>query len=534
MHPTRRLQVSLRRALRRAVDVGALRQRQLPLLSHEIRQRQRAEVVTPLAQLAQELALELRLRFFPAPVADDHRHLALLVAAHVLSLVQRVVIFAHAAVRILARVCRLRVHHLVGLFLGFLLAPQVEQVVSTFPVSPLRKRLQVPVDPAPHVVDALRLQLVLGSLHLRQQRGGSFAPNAARAVHHHLLALELLLGLRGVEPLGKLAAVSHHRVEELGATLRGFYAADARLVIVANVDDDGVLVAEHLVVLVSLEVLGGVLLEQRGALAAEAVRDELLGVFERQGLELGLRGHAVGELEVGVVEKVGVPIPQALAEPPGARGRRGEGAVDALQRDATAASDVVLARQAVELRDGLLLPARRPHGLHVLVEEDLRDALGGGGRRQGLVRHGPGARLHDLLALRVAAHRATRAVREGAVECVRARWGASGSVGGAVHDELFRGFSSISSPRRPGRHASLIRARGAWGREARRTRPRRRGSSRASPPSRSSPSSSARGSAPSPSRARRWTRRTRRRVVRVRAWADRDPRSSTAASTRPT
>ena len=69
--------------------VGVTGQRQLTLLSHEIGQGQVAKLVSRLAQRAQQLRLEFGLGSFAAPVAHDDGHLALLVGAHVFSLVSR-------------------------------------------------------------------------------------------------------------------------------------------------------------------------------------------------------------------------------------------------------------------------------------------------------------------------------------------------------------------------------------------------------------------------------------------------------------
>eukprot|EP00982_Pelagococcus_subviridis_P005807 29835-Pelagococcus_subviridis.AAC.15 len=164
----------------------------------------------------------------------------------------------------------------------------------------------------------------------------------------------------------------------------------------------------HRVILVRLHVLRGVLSQQRRALAAEAVRHELLRGLERQRLELRLSRDAVRELEVRVVEELRIPRAKPLAERARALRGRGERAVHALERDPPAAGDVVQLREPVELRERLLLSPRAPHGLDVLIEQNLRDALGRRRRRERPARDRARAGLDDLLALGVLPHPATR------------------------------------------------------------------------------------------------------------------------------
>jgi hypothetical protein len=86
---------------------------------------------------------------------------------------------------------------------------------------------------------------------LQKIRRRPLTPDPTRAVHQHLLPLEL--GEVVVHPLRKLSRATHQRVEDWDT--RWSELANDRLVVVAHVNHDGVRVAHRLVVVGGLEVL---------------------------------------------------------------------------------------------------------------------------------------------------------------------------------------------------------------------------------------------------------------------------------------
>mmetsp|Transcript_15708 Transcript_15708/g.52267 ORF Transcript_15708/g.52267 Transcript_15708/m.52267 type:complete len:390 (-) Transcript_15708:513-1682(-) len=143
------------------------------------------------------------------------------------------------------------------LCLRHLFEPPVEEVVLALPEAARGEGAHVPLYAAAHHRDVADPEGRVRLDHLVEQGGGALAPDAAGAVHEHLLARERLLGLLVRKPLWKLAAVAHLWVKQRRPALWRRKVAYRRLVRVPHVDHDRVGLLEQLVVLGRLDVLGG-------------------------------------------------------------------------------------------------------------------------------------------------------------------------------------------------------------------------------------------------------------------------------------
>mmetsp|Transcript_30601 Transcript_30601/g.81410 ORF Transcript_30601/g.81410 Transcript_30601/m.81410 type:complete len:328 (+) Transcript_30601:125-1108(+) len=208
---------------------------------------------------------------------------------------------------------------------------------------------------------------------LVQKRRRTLTADTTRTVHHHTLALELLLRLGLIEPAREVARVAHLGVDQLGARLWRVEVADCALVGVAHVDDHGIvaLLHQHLVVLVRLKVHPASGLERRCLLAREAVRDELVDLADGERFETLRVRDAVGEFEVGLLEDL-VPLAQLHAEFADLVGVARERAVQPLRRAPTAAAHLELVAELDDEIHGLAVLLLIPDRLDVLVHEHQR------------------------------------------------------------------------------------------------------------------------------------------------------------------
>mmetsp|Transcript_27643 Transcript_27643/g.59425 ORF Transcript_27643/g.59425 Transcript_27643/m.59425 type:complete len:446 (+) Transcript_27643:643-1980(+) len=260
-------------------------------------------------------------------------------------------------------------HFLVRLLRRGLLHSLVEEVILPLPVAALRKGLEVPFDAPPYHDHALGLELGLGVRNLIQQCRRSLAPYSPGAVHHHGLILQLVLRLRCVQPLGKVLARPHLRIEQRGPSLRRIESPDVALVRVPHVDDDRVLLLHLLVVLRCLQMSTRMPVERRSLHPVESVSHELVHLAQGEGAKALLGRDPVLQLEVGAVEKFRVPRAERVAERAHVVGARGEGAVEALGGASSSAGDVVSRRQFVDLVQCRPVLSGGPRRLLVLVEE---------------------------------------------------------------------------------------------------------------------------------------------------------------------
>mmetsp|Transcript_150844 Transcript_150844/g.484786 ORF Transcript_150844/g.484786 Transcript_150844/m.484786 type:complete len:239 (+) Transcript_150844:403-1119(+) len=189
-----------------------------------------------------------------AVVADDDRDLALLNRTGPGASVPAPGLLADAApaLDILLKI-------LLGLQIWDLLQAAVEEVVLPLPEAALREGLHVPLDATSAVENSVRAELFLLFPNLVHQSSCSLASDASSAVHHNFFSFQLLLGLRSIEPSGKLEAVPDRWNDQLRTTLWRLKMADGRLVAVPNINDDSIRISHHFVVVVSLQVCGRIL-----------------------------------------------------------------------------------------------------------------------------------------------------------------------------------------------------------------------------------------------------------------------------------
>ena len=237
---------------------------------------ERRRLVALHAERAAQLA-RLLLRRCHAARAHDHRHAALAHAALVATAVHPPRALAHAALRF-----DLALQRVVRLELGLLLLPLVEEVVLPLPEPALWERLQVPLDAAAHLHGLAHVEARVALHHLVEQRTGALAADAAGAVEHDALVLQLLPRFPVGEPLGPVARVAHLGVDERGAALRWLEVADGALIRVAHIDDHRVALLHLLVVLQRVEVHAAVAADGRRLLVLQVVVHELILLVQRE------------------------------------------------------------------------------------------------------------------------------------------------------------------------------------------------------------------------------------------------------------
>ena len=272
---------------------------------------------------------------------------------------------------------------LVGLGLRPLLLPMVKEVVLALPEPTLREGLHVALDAAAHHHHVRRLEGAVRRAGQRvHQRRSTLTPDAARAVHEHLLTVQLLPRLGRVEPLWELVRVAHLGVDERRAVRRRLEVADRALVRIPHVDDHRVLVRHELVVLVRLHVARAARRERRRQLVSHAVGHELIRVPDRERLEHVPILEVIRDLEVGGVEQLRLPCPQAVAKASDALRRPRQGAIQALSRAPTTTRDAMLLANGNDTFERLLVLLLSPVWLLVLVEQDQGGSLCRVGRRR--------------------------------------------------------------------------------------------------------------------------------------------------------